>query len=81
MSPPLPAAFFERPLAHRGLHGPGVPENSLAAIRAAAETAGLTYATVPVGQMGIGEAQLDAIARVGVENYLAQQVDVGVNPA
>lgn len=27
------------------------------------------------------EAQLDAIARVGVENYLAQQVDVGVNPA
>lgn len=27
------------------------------------------------------EAQLDAIARVGLENYLAQQVDVGVNPA
>ncbi|GAA8848485.1 bacterioferritin [Helicobacter pylori] len=27
------------------------------------------------------EAQLDAIARVGQENYLAQQVDVGVNPA
>ena len=27
------------------------------------------------------EAQLDAIVRVGVENYLAQQVDVGVNPA
>lgn len=27
------------------------------------------------------EAQLDACARVGMENYLAQQVDVGVNPA
>ncbi|CAM3928133.1 bacterioferritin [Janibacter anophelis] len=27
------------------------------------------------------EAQLDAVARVGLENYLAQQVDVGVNPA
>ena len=27
------------------------------------------------------EAQLDAIVRVGVENYLDQQVDVGVNPA
>ena len=27
--------FLTRPLAHRGLHGPGVPENSLAAARAA----------------------------------------------
>lgn len=27
--------FLTRPLAHRGLHGPGVPENSLAAFRAA----------------------------------------------
>ena len=27
------------------------------------------------------EAQLDAVARVGLENYLAQQVDAGVNPA
>ncbi len=32
---PLPEAFLARPLAHRGLHGPGVPENSLAAARAA----------------------------------------------
>ena len=39
---------------------PGQPTG--AAIRAAAEAAGLTYATVPVGQMGIGEAQLDAMA-------------------
>ncbi len=31
----LPPAFLTRPIAHRGLHGPGVPENSLAAARAA----------------------------------------------
>lgn len=31
----LPRAFLDRPLAHRGLHGPGRPENSAAAIRAA----------------------------------------------
>ena len=34
-APPLPAAFLERPIAHRALHGPGRPENSRAAIRAA----------------------------------------------
>jgi len=33
----LPEAFVTRPLAHRGLHGPGVPENSLAAFRAAVD--------------------------------------------
>ncbi|WP_423207581.1 phosphodiesterase [Paracoccus yeei] len=27
--------FLDRPIAHRGLHGPGVPENSMAAFRAA----------------------------------------------
>lgn len=34
---PLPGAFLERPLAHRGLHGlqPGHPENSLPGFRAA----------------------------------------------
>ncbi|MEM7711113.1 MAG: glycerophosphodiester phosphodiesterase family protein [Pseudomonadota bacterium] len=31
----LPAAFLDRPLAHRGLHGSGTPENSLAAFAAA----------------------------------------------
>ncbi|MDO5630710.1 MAG: glycerophosphodiester phosphodiesterase family protein [Paracoccus sp. (in: a-proteobacteria)] len=35
MPAPLPAVFLDRPVAHRGLHGPGVPENSLAAARAA----------------------------------------------
>lgn len=36
-SPPLPAAFLARPIAHRGLHdaAAGVPENSLAALAAA----------------------------------------------
>ncbi len=32
---PLPPGFLRHPVAHRGLHGPGVPENSLAAVRAA----------------------------------------------
>lgn len=32
---PLPRGFLDRPIAHRGRHGPGVPENSLAAARAA----------------------------------------------
>lgn len=31
----LPQAFLTLPIAHRGLHGPGVPENSLAAAQAA----------------------------------------------
>jgi len=35
-APSLPPAFLEIPLAHRGLHGPGVPENSRAAVEAAA---------------------------------------------
>lgn len=29
--------FLTRPIAHRGLHGPGVPENSMAAFRAAVD--------------------------------------------
>ncbi|MFC0199389.1 glycerophosphodiester phosphodiesterase family protein [Paracoccus rhizosphaerae] len=33
----LPRSFLTTPLAHRGLHGAGVPENSLAAARAAIE--------------------------------------------
>lgn len=32
---PLPSALLRMPIAHRGLHGPRVPENSLAAFRAA----------------------------------------------
>lgn len=32
---PLPPDFLSRPIAHRGLHGGGVPENSLAAAQAA----------------------------------------------
>ena len=35
MPPALPAAFLDRPVAHRALHGPGRAENSLAAIDAA----------------------------------------------
>ena len=32
---PLPQVFITTPIAHRGLHSPGVPENSLAAAQAA----------------------------------------------
>ena len=31
----IDAAFLRRPIAHRALHGPGAPENSRAAVRAA----------------------------------------------
>ncbi|PYE83709.1 glycerophosphodiester phosphodiesterase family protein [Pseudoroseicyclus aestuarii] len=34
-APALPEGFLTRPVAHRALHGPGLPENSLAAARAA----------------------------------------------
>jgi glycerophosphoryl diester phosphodiesterase len=37
MTGSLPPAFLARPIAHRALHGPGRPENSLAAVRAAVE--------------------------------------------
>ena len=33
--PPIPAPLLAAPIAHRGLWGPGVPENSVAAARAA----------------------------------------------
>lgn len=33
----LPPEFLSAPIAHRGLHGPGAPENSLAAAKAAIE--------------------------------------------
>lgn len=33
--PALPEAFLSRPITHRGLHGEGIPENSLAAAKAA----------------------------------------------
>jgi glycerophosphoryl diester phosphodiesterase len=37
MTPALPPAFTARPIAHRALHGPGRPENSRAAVAAAAD--------------------------------------------
>ncbi|MFT6530906.1 MAG: glycerophosphoryl diester phosphodiesterase [Limimaricola cinnabarinus] len=36
-APALPAAFLDRPIAHRAFHGAGRPENSLSAVRAAVE--------------------------------------------
>lgn len=37
MTPPLPPGFLDRSFAHRGLHGPELPENSAGAVRAAVE--------------------------------------------
>ena len=37
MTPALPPVFLARPIAHRALHGPGRPENGLAAIAAAVD--------------------------------------------
>ena len=37
MTPALPPDFLARPIAHRALHGPGRPENGLAAIAAAVD--------------------------------------------
>lgn len=44
---------------------PGQPSG--AAVRAAAEAAGLMYSEVPVGPAGIGHAELDAMARALTE--------------
>ncbi|MGY6411269.1 MAG: glycerophosphodiester phosphodiesterase family protein [Alkalilacustris sp.] len=37
MTPALPPEFRARPIAHRALHGPGRPENGLAAVEAAVQ--------------------------------------------
>ncbi|MRX49796.1 phosphodiesterase [Paracoccus sp. S-4012] len=72
-APPLPRAFLDRPIAHRGLHGPGVPENSLAAIRAAAD-AGYGI-EIDIQQAAGGEPVVfhdyDLQRMVGSEGYVA----------
>lgn len=46
----LPLAFLDRPIAHRGLHEAGRPENSLAAFEAAAEAGyGIELDVQPAG--------------------------------
>jgi len=40
-APALPAAFLDRPIAHRAFHGAGRPENSLSAVRAAVDAGDL----------------------------------------
>jgi len=73
MSAPLPPDFLRLPIAHRGLHGPGVPENSLAAIRAAV-AAGYGI-EVDIQPAAGGEAVVfhdyDLQRMVGSEGYVA----------
>ena len=52
----LPAAFLTTPIAHRGLHGFGIPENSLAAARCC----GLSL----IAQLKAAVGDLDRVKRV-----------------
>lgn len=69
----LPEGFLNRPIAHRGLHSPGVPENSLAAAEAAI-AAGYAIELDIQGAAG-GAAMVfhdyDLTRLVGDEGYVA----------
>lgn len=50
----LPEALLTAPIAHRGLHGPGVPENSLAAAQAAMDAGyGIELDIQPAGDQAV----------------------------
>ncbi|AXC48861.1 phosphodiesterase [Paracoccus suum] len=76
-APPRPAPlhpdFLRLPIAHRGLHGPGVPENSLAAFRAAIE--GGYGIELDIQHSAEGEAVVfhdyDLARMVGSEGFVA----------
>lgn len=73
MTVALDADFLRLPIAHRGLHGPGVPENSLAAFRAAI-SAGYGI-ELDVQHAADGEPMVfhdyDLIRMAGCEGYIA----------
>lgn len=56
----LPEAFLRDPIAHRGLHGPGRPENSLSAFRAAADRGYAIELDVQLSADGVAMAFHDA---------------------
>ena len=56
----LPGAFTRGPIAHRGLHGPGRPENSLAAFEAAAARGLAVELDVRLSADGVAMAFHDA---------------------
>ncbi|EYD73349.1 glycerophosphodiester phosphodiesterase family protein [Limimaricola hongkongensis] len=59
-APALPAAFLDRPIAHRAFHGAGRPENALSAVRAAIEAGYGIEIDVRVSQDGEAMAFHDA---------------------
>jgi glycerophosphoryl diester phosphodiesterase len=67
----------EVPLAHRGLHGDGVPENSLAAFAAATEAG---YG-VELDVMLSGDGEVMVVHDPTLERLTGQQVAVGRLPA
>ena len=73
MTVPLHEDFRRLPIAHRGLHGPGVPENSIAAFRAAIE-AGYGI-ELDVQHAADGEPMVfhdyDLMRMAGCEGYIA----------
>ena len=56
----LPPSFTRGPIAHRGLHSPGVPENSLAAFRAACDAGYAIELDVQPSADGVAMAFHDA---------------------
>lgn len=69
----LPPAFLARPLAHRALHGPGRPENGLAAVRAAVAAGYGVEVDLQLSADGVAVAfhDDDLIRLTGVEGPVA----------
>lgn len=69
----LPPAFLRIPIAHRGLHGDGIPENSLAAIEAAVEAGyGIEIDIQPAaGSVPMVFHDYDLTRLAGDEGYIA----------
>lgn len=68
----LPDAFLTVPIAHRGLHGPGIPENSLAAAQAAIDAGyGIELDIQPAGAEAVVFHDYDLRRLTGTEGGVA----------
>ncbi|SNR38538.1 phosphodiesterase [Paracoccus sediminis] len=68
----LPDAFLTAPIAHRGLHRPGVPENSLAAAQAAIDAGyGIELDIQPAGDQAVVFHDYDLRRLTGTEGFIA----------
>ena len=68
----LPDAFLTTPIAHRGLHGPGIPENSLAAAQAAIEAGyAIELDIQPAGDQAVVFHDYDLRRLTGTEGLVA----------